>query len=203
MTETKQQLVTERRGQILNAAARVFAAKGFHPTTIKDIARDAGIADGTVYIYFENKSALLIGIFDRLQESARREVDPTQFAGMDLHQFVRTFLQRPLTVFEAGNFDLFRVVLAEIMVNKDLRDQFQAHILGPMIEIAEQYFQVWAKQNGVPSDRATLVIHTISSMVLGLIVQRILGDPMLKANWEQLPDVISDVLVHGIEGSRS
>ena len=39
-------LITTRRNQILDAATKVFAEKGFHPTTIKDIAREAGIADG-------------------------------------------------------------------------------------------------------------------------------------------------------------
>ena len=48
-----QELVKKaRRNQILDAATKVFAEKGFHSTTIKDIAREAGIADGTIYNYF-------------------------------------------------------------------------------------------------------------------------------------------------------
>ena len=44
-----QELVKKaRRNQILDAATKVFAEKGFHPTTIKDIATEAGIADGTI-----------------------------------------------------------------------------------------------------------------------------------------------------------
>src|SRR5215467_7095021 len=62
-------LITARRDQILDAATKVFAEKGFHPTTIKDIAREAGIADGTIYIYFENKTALMLGILDRMNET--------------------------------------------------------------------------------------------------------------------------------------
>ena len=42
----QEQLIAARRNQILDAATKVFAEKGFHPTTIKDIAREAGIADG-------------------------------------------------------------------------------------------------------------------------------------------------------------
>jgi AcrR family transcriptional regulator len=53
-------LITARRNQILDAATKVFAEKGFHPTTIKDIAREAGIADGTIYNYFENKTATIL-----------------------------------------------------------------------------------------------------------------------------------------------
>ena len=48
----------------------MFAQKGFHPTTTKDIAKEAGIAEGTIYNYFESKTALLIGIFDLMRECA-------------------------------------------------------------------------------------------------------------------------------------
>src|SRR5436309_1359279 len=65
----QEQLIAARRIQILDAATKVFAEKGFHPTTIKDIAREAGIADGTIYNYFENKTALMLGILDLILEN--------------------------------------------------------------------------------------------------------------------------------------
>lgn len=51
---------------IVDAAIETFANKGFHSTTISDIARKAGVADGTVYLYFSNKDDLLIKAFDEL-----------------------------------------------------------------------------------------------------------------------------------------
>jgi len=58
-----QELVKKaRRNQILDAATKVFAEKGYHLTTIKDIATEAGIADGTIYNYFEDKDAILAAI---------------------------------------------------------------------------------------------------------------------------------------------
>src|SRR4029450_3660722 len=65
-------LVAVRREHILDAATRVFAAKGFDRATIRDVARRAGVADGTIYNYFPNKAALLLGILDRLNETAQR-----------------------------------------------------------------------------------------------------------------------------------
>ncbi|NJM77475.1 MAG: helix-turn-helix transcriptional regulator [Acaryochloridaceae cyanobacterium RU_4_10] len=65
----QEQLIVARRNQILDAAAKVFAEKGFHPATIRDVAREASIADGTIYNYFKNKSALLLGILERMRES--------------------------------------------------------------------------------------------------------------------------------------
>ncbi len=53
-------LVQERQKQILDAAARVFSEKGFDATTIRDVARAAGVSDGLLYRYFKNKQDLLV-----------------------------------------------------------------------------------------------------------------------------------------------
>src|SRR5437762_12392364 len=113
----QEQLIAARRNQILDAATKVFAEKGFHPTTIKDIAREAGIADGTIYNYFENKTALMLGILDRLNESDKRVEDFSKFTELDFRRFMKAYLRDRLTVLQAGNFDLFRVVRSELMLN--------------------------------------------------------------------------------------
>jgi TetR/AcrR family fatty acid metabolism transcriptional regulator len=55
---------TERRREIMRAAIRCFANKGYHGSRISDIAREAGIADGTIYLYFNSKDSLLAELFD-------------------------------------------------------------------------------------------------------------------------------------------
>lgn len=204
MKEAKQeQLTTTRRNQILDAATRVFAAKGFHPTTIKDVAREAKLADGTIYIYFENKPALLLGIMDRMMTSARQNVDPSQLAGMDLPEFIRTYIQHPLTVFEASNFELFKVVVSEILVNQDMRERYYQQLLAPTISMGEQVFQQWAEQYGLAPIHTRLLMRAVSSIVIGLIVQRIMGDTTLEAEWEQLPEYLSSLLLNGIRSTQS
>jgi len=53
----------ERRRQILDAAVRTFAQKGYHACRVSDIAEEAGVAYGLVYHYFESKEAVLESIF--------------------------------------------------------------------------------------------------------------------------------------------
>jgi TetR/AcrR family fatty acid metabolism transcriptional regulator len=53
----------ERRRQILDAAVRAFAQKGYHASRVSDIAEQAGVAYGLVYHYFESKEAVLEAIF--------------------------------------------------------------------------------------------------------------------------------------------
>lgn len=204
MNEAKHaQLANARRNQILDAATKVFAAKGFHPTTIKDVAREAGLADGTIYIYFENKPALLLGIMDRMVSAALQAVDPSQLAGMDLQEFIKTYIQHPLTVFEASNFELFKVVVSEILVNQEMRERYYQHLLAPTINIGEQFFRQWAEHNGLAPIHTKLLMHTVSSIIIGLIIQRISGDTTLEAEWDQLPAYLSDLLLNGLRSHLS
>ncbi|MDI3316985.1 MAG: TetR/AcrR family transcriptional regulator [Bacillota bacterium] len=53
----------ERYQGILRAAAQIIARRGYHGARISDIAREAGVADGTVYLYFANKEDVLIAVF--------------------------------------------------------------------------------------------------------------------------------------------
>ena len=54
----------DKRNLITDAAVEVFAEKGFHLARVSDIAQRAGIADGTIYLYFKNKEDLLLSIFE-------------------------------------------------------------------------------------------------------------------------------------------
>jgi len=72
--KTKKDIVQEfRKSELLDAARSVFSRKGFHDATIDDVAREAGVAKGTVYLYFESKqeiylAALRDGIETLIQE---------------------------------------------------------------------------------------------------------------------------------------
>ena len=85
----QEQVASLRRTQILDAATAVFAERGFHRTTIRDVAKAAGVADGTIYNYFDNKTALLLGIMDRLNETDRRDEDMARAAGREPHPAAR------------------------------------------------------------------------------------------------------------------
>jgi TetR/AcrR family fatty acid metabolism transcriptional regulator len=53
----------EKSGQIIDAAIRVFARNGYYNSRVSDIAREAGIASGTIYLYFRTKDDILVTLF--------------------------------------------------------------------------------------------------------------------------------------------
>lgn len=56
----------DKRKEILQAAIQVFACSGFFNSKVSDVAKRAGVADGTIYLYFRNKDDLLISLFDQM-----------------------------------------------------------------------------------------------------------------------------------------
>ena len=69
----------EKRRQILDGARRVFSTLGFDATSVSDIAREAGVSKGTLYVYFENKEQLFTALIDE----ERQHIQADLFATLD------------------------------------------------------------------------------------------------------------------------
>ncbi len=64
----KSRPATDKRERILDGALKAFARKGFYNTKVSEIASEAGVADGTIYLYFKSKDDLLISLFEDRME---------------------------------------------------------------------------------------------------------------------------------------
>jgi TetR/AcrR family fatty acid metabolism transcriptional regulator len=88
----------DRRDAILRAAIDVFAGRGFFNAQVADVARAAGVAAGTVYLYFDSKDDLLVSIFERTMRDAiaegRAAVAPVRDPVDQLRTVARVHLDR-------------------------------------------------------------------------------------------------------------
>ncbi len=95
-TKSKAQKL-ERRSAIIEAAIDTFAQRGFHHARVSDVARQAGIADGTIYLYFKSKDDLLISLFEEkmehIVETFRSEVSCYKTAQERLKCFLELHLK--------------------------------------------------------------------------------------------------------------
>lgn len=87
----------DKRDRILSAAERIFARHGFFAAKVSDVAKEAGVADGTIYLYFKSKDDILISLFERRMEQVNERLrDATANVKGPIEQlraFVRTYLQ--------------------------------------------------------------------------------------------------------------
>jgi AcrR family transcriptional regulator len=81
----------DRRRELLNAAVRVFARKGFHASRVGDIAEEASVAHGLLYHYFRSKDEVLETIFRESWERLAMETDRIESADVPLPEQLRRF----------------------------------------------------------------------------------------------------------------
>jgi len=191
-------LITARRNQILDAATTVFAEKGFHRTTIKDIARAAGIADGTIYTYFSSKTEVLLGILNRLNESTEREMQFALGSEQDVRAFFKAYVRQRISLIWP-NAEVFRAVLPEMLVNVELRDLYYQQVLVPTFRVAEHYFLAQMEAGQLRKVDVPLAVRAIAGTVLGLLMTQLLGDELIAARWEELPEVLTTLMFDGLK----
>jgi TetR/AcrR family fatty acid metabolism transcriptional regulator len=86
----------DKRERILHSAERVFALKGYYGAKVSDIAEDAGVADGTIYLYFKSKDDLLISLFEaqmeRVHAALAGATEGVADASEKLRRFIRAYM---------------------------------------------------------------------------------------------------------------
>ena len=115
----------DKRERILDAAVRVFAKKGFHATRVSEVAKAAGVADGTIYLYFKSKDELLVSLFedrvDRLLAFLRTALPEAPTASDKL----RRIIELQLGLLE-GERDLAEVITVILRQSTKLMKEYAA-----------------------------------------------------------------------------
>jgi AcrR family transcriptional regulator len=193
----REQLIEARRNQILDAAAAVFAEKGFHRATTKEIARTAGVSEGTIYNYFDSKADLLIGIMTRLAELETLDEELMGALQGDVHDFFIAMFRHRMGRIQQGQ-EMLQAVLPEVMVNPELRERFYQQYVLRIATLLEQYLQARIELGHIRSVNVPLAVRAVQSMFAGLLMLRILGDETLLSGWDDLPEVLATLLFDGL-----
>jgi TetR/AcrR family fatty acid metabolism transcriptional regulator len=80
-----------KRSRITEAAVEVFAERGFHSSRVSEIARRAGVADGTIYLYFKNKEDILLSIFEEKMDVMLMGLREALSNTSDLEEKIRSY----------------------------------------------------------------------------------------------------------------
>jgi TetR/AcrR family fatty acid metabolism transcriptional regulator len=126
-----------KRDRILQAAVKIFSQKGFFNSKVSDIAQSAGVADGTIYLYFKNKDDLLISLFEEKMAEVVADVRARIAAGDDALSRLRIFIENHMGLLlrEAGLIEVLQVELRQS--NKFMKDYVPVKFLEYLDVISE------------------------------------------------------------------
>ena len=173
LMKTKQQVVSEyRRRAIVHAARTVFARKGFSRGIMDEIAKEAGIAKGTVYLYFRSKREIYRAVLDQDMEFLSKVTLERIDAARNLKDKIRAFTLARLENAEAKK-DFFRIMDTESGSLSFTRSQYRDWLREPVLRVASAIEN--ASRRGeirrVPSERVAWII---ADMTRGTIQRRLL-----------------------------
>jgi len=193
----REQLIKARRNQILDAAAAVFAEKGFHRATTKEIARTAGVSEGTIYNYFDSKADLLIGMMTRLAELEHLDEELADALQGDARDFLVAIFRHRMGLIQQ-NDETIQAIMPEMLVNPALRQRFYQQFMRPTTTLLEQYIQTRIELGHIRPLNVPMTVRAVQGMFIGLLVLRILGDEPLQSGWDELPEVLATLIFDGL-----
>jgi AcrR family transcriptional regulator len=193
----RERRVAARKVQILDAAARLFADKGFHRTTTKDIAEAADVSEGTLYNYFVNKEDMLLGIMSRLVETQHLTASLIWSIPDDAREFLYSMLsQRQEFVKQDGA--MLQSVFSEILVDPDLRPQYNQELVLPNFELLEAHLHARRDLGQIRDMDLPLAARIVVALTTGLFFLEVLGDPLVKDRWDDLSRLITNIFFDGV-----
>jgi AcrR family transcriptional regulator len=202
-TARRQRRIAARNKQILDAAAQVFADKGYHRATTREIADVADVSEGTIYNYFGSKEDLLIGVMTRLGESEQiaMSISPErldQALAVSPRDFIRASI-RARHDFVVQNRPMLHAVLSAILVDRDFADRYRKQLLEPVVPPLEQHMRARVERGQMRPANVALMVRFLAAVNLGLLGLLIIGDPLLESEWES-EDLVEDLVSLVLDG---
>jgi TetR/AcrR family transcriptional regulator, fatty acid metabolism regulator protein len=213
--EARRALIERRKSQILAAAARVFARKGYERATIADIAKVARVAEGSIYNYFKNKQDLLVSLPRQLIEPAieasRARVSTNTFAEpLPPEEILSNIAHSIIFVIRANAHVIRALVSALPNMKQPLREKYLQQVILYVTGLLKEYFQQQIEQGNF---RQGLNPETLSLAFVGLFFPVVMFREVLQVeternlDYDQLIDEVVSVFLRGVlaepsEGKR-
>jgi len=192
-----------RKTDILSAAERIFALKGFYQATMQDIAKDAQYAIGTVYLYFKDKDSLYLSLLDdKIQDLfsiIKEEVKKVH----DAEDKIKVFIRESLVFFEK-NQDFFRIFLLEKSKSEAIKDAkfSRSAVVKQHMEFAAGLVKMGQEQKIIRSDFDASQMADILTSILMTVVFEWLKEPKDAKNLTDTSKFILDMFMNGAEKKK-
>lgn len=187
----------DKHEQILRAAIKTFAKKGFYNTRISDIAKEANIADGTIYLYFKNKDNLLVSLFEESMDQIIHMVEEKLANIKDPIEKLRAFIKFHFELIQKDKF-LSEVISVELRQSnkfikeyKNIKFREYLNIISAIIKDGQEKGLI--EKHLMPGILKRIIFGALDELTLLWVLS---GDTKYPA--EKLSNDAAEVLINGI-----
>lgn len=195
--------LTDKQKQILLAAIDSFSEKGYAATSTSEIAKKAGVAEGTIFRHYKTKKDLLMAI---VAPTMAKFLAP--FIIKDISKVINTryecfedFLRAMFEnrkAFLQQNLTLFKIILQELPFQPELQAQFKAHILPTVYERMKGLVQHYQRNGDIIEIPPYSVVRMIASTIFGYLIGRYLL--FSEVDWDEEAEIDRTIqfIMHGL-----
>lgn len=168
---------TPKQKKIVAAAIEIFAEKGYAATSTSEIAKKAGVAEGTIFRHYKTKKELLLSIVAPMMakmiapfviKDINRVLDKDHDT---LEDFLREMIKNR-AVFMEKNMLLFRIIVQELPFQKELQAEFKEHIAAKVYTRMERIVEHFQHKGEVVEMPRKSVIRLFLSTIFGHLMAR-------------------------------
>lgn len=202
--ERRNHRIAQRREQILNAASKVFAEKGYQRATTFDIAAEAEISEGLIYSYFESKDHILLAILEKLANSGFDE-----FRYDDYSQTIDQDILGKTLKIRHGFLDekesMMCATMGEAINNGHFREHYFNILVKPALATMEAEIENWIHTGKIQRTEVPVASRFLLAETIGLFFLRAINDPYMSQNWQSKDflDQISNYFLNGLRTNDS
>ncbi len=196
LKEPARPAVADKREAILRAATKVFARSGYFNSKVADVARVAGVADGTVYLYFKSKEEILRSLFDRGVGEAVADARARTSALTDprdkLREIARLHLERL-----GADRDLAIVFQVELRGSTKFMEEFSAAGFAEYLALIRETFEEGQRAGAF---RRELNAKVVAKVLFGALDEMATNWILSPRRYKLAPlaDQVTDILLAGV-----
>ena len=191
-----------RRSDILRAAERVFALKGYYQATVADIAQEAQYGVGTLYLYFKDKQSMHASLFEEKMKQLLALVKERVEKEDNAFEKIKILVEAELEFFTV-NENFFKIFfLAREDLQRKIEGEIPAAVIDLMFELLD-YIANLVKQtqsqgiirNDYPPQKIASILQSI---IRSIILPRLLLKAKQKEDLSKQSSFVLDVFLHGV-----
>ncbi|NET44725.1 TetR/AcrR family transcriptional regulator [Okeania sp. SIO2B3] len=188
----------QTRTKILQAAQKLFAKSGYDGTTIRDLAKKAGVAEGTLFRHFTNKKAILIELATQGWVEILTDL-LTELSEMSSYKAVAQVMRRRMLNM-SRNADMMKVCFLEAQFHPELRDKIQSEVIEKMTDVAEAFFATAMERGVYRQMNPKLVARVFLGMfaIAGFSQKTLLEPDASPQAMQEMAEGLADIFLNGV-----
>lgn len=199
-----QKNITEKQKKIIAAAIEAFSEKGFAATSTSEIAKMAGVAEGTIFRHYKTKKELLLSLLSPflstfiaplVLEDFNKVLQETHHSFED---FLRAIVKNRLE-FLQKNTTLFKILIQEIPFHDDLRETFKEQIASKVLRRVQEIVGEFKERGEIIDIPSHSAVRLLLTSILGYFVSRYLLLPDVKWDDEAEIERTIQFILHGLK----